>query len=88
MMAAQPLIKLSVIFMLFYSLVMSEDTVWRDQFYDGRPKLEKSLCLCIHACYYCKLLKILWHMMQCSCEKVIACTLPSKHDLLVIVMLL
>jgi len=50
----------------------------------------KKVCVyvCIHACYYCKLLKILWHMMQCSCEKVIACTLPSKHDLLVIVMLL
>ena len=27
-----------------HSLVMSEDTVWRDQFYDGHPKLEKSLC--------------------------------------------
>ena len=25
------------------SLVVSEDTVWRDQFYDGHPKLEKSL---------------------------------------------
>ncbi|XP_065919105.1 protein adenylyltransferase SelO-like [Dysidea avara] len=24
------------------SLVMSEDTVWRDQFYDGHPKLEKT----------------------------------------------
>lgn len=25
-----------------YSIVMSEDTTWRDQFYDGHPKKEKS----------------------------------------------
>ena len=24
------------------SIVMSEDTTWRDQFYDGHPKKEKS----------------------------------------------